>query len=145
MPLHRPWPIASHGHSSCFIISRVRAIVLTGAGKMFCAGSDLSVGFGDGKGRAADFRDMYVGAGGNPYEDKLMVRLQWWKSDIGDASLCKAYHRCPSGVSRGRRHDNDPASCHPVCLPNTQKQPANIYEVSAMKRVNMALSSHGAA
>lgn len=66
--------------------SRVRAIVLTGAGKMFCAGSDLSVGFGDGKGRAADFRDMYVRNRG--YEDKLMICLQRWTSDTGDASLC---------------------------------------------------------
>lgn len=39
---------------------RVRTIVLTGAGKMFCAGSDLDIGFGDGEGRAVDFRDMYV-------------------------------------------------------------------------------------
>lgn len=39
---------------------RVKVVVLTGAGKMFCAGSDLDIGFGDGKGKAADFRDMYV-------------------------------------------------------------------------------------
>jgi enoyl-CoA hydratase/carnithine racemase len=39
---------------------RVKVAVLTGAGKMFCAGSDLDVGFGDGKGRAVDFRDMYA-------------------------------------------------------------------------------------
>lgn len=37
---------------------RVRTIVLTGAGKMFCAGMDLDIGFGDSQGRAADFRDM---------------------------------------------------------------------------------------
>jgi enoyl-CoA hydratase/carnithine racemase len=37
---------------------RVKAIVLTGAGKMFCAGMDLDIGFGDAQGRAADFRDM---------------------------------------------------------------------------------------
>ncbi|KAJ5819009.1 Enoyl-CoA hydratase AKT3-1 [Penicillium riverlandense] len=37
---------------------RVKIAVLTGAGKMFCAGSDLDIGFGDGKGRAVDFRDI---------------------------------------------------------------------------------------
>lgn len=39
---------------------RVKVVVLTGAGRMFCAGSDLDIGFGDGGGRAVDFRDMYV-------------------------------------------------------------------------------------
>lgn len=37
---------------------RVKVAVLTGAGRMFCAGSDLDIGFGDGGGRAVDFRDM---------------------------------------------------------------------------------------
>ncbi|OKO97851.1 hypothetical protein PENSUB_9777 [Penicillium subrubescens] len=37
---------------------RVKVVVLTGAGKMFCAGMDLDIGFGDGEGRAGDFRDM---------------------------------------------------------------------------------------
>ncbi|KAJ6121201.1 Enoyl-CoA hydratase AKT3-1 [Penicillium sp. IBT 18751x] len=37
---------------------RVKTIVLTGAGKMFCAGMDLDIGFGNNQGRAADFRDI---------------------------------------------------------------------------------------
>ncbi|KAL5357079.1 enoyl-CoA hydratase/isomerase family protein [Aspergillus floccosus] len=37
---------------------RVKVVVLTGAGKMFCAGSDLDVGFGDGSGDPADYRDI---------------------------------------------------------------------------------------
>lgn len=37
---------------------RVKVVVLTGTGRMFCAGSDLDIGFGDGGGRAVDFRDM---------------------------------------------------------------------------------------
>ena len=39
---------------------RVKVVVLTGTGRMFCAGMDLDIGFGDGKGRAVDFRDMSV-------------------------------------------------------------------------------------
>ncbi|KAF9887244.1 hypothetical protein FE257_010372 [Aspergillus nanangensis] len=37
---------------------RVKVVVLTGTGRMFCAGSDLDVGFGDGKEHPNDFRDI---------------------------------------------------------------------------------------
>lgn len=37
---------------------RVKVVVLTGAGRMFCAGMDLDIGFGEGNGRAIEFRDM---------------------------------------------------------------------------------------
>ncbi|KAJ5666598.1 Enoyl-CoA hydratase AKT3-1 [Penicillium macrosclerotiorum] len=40
------------------IDSRVKVVVLTGAGKMFCAGMDLNIGFGDGEGSTRDFRDI---------------------------------------------------------------------------------------
>ncbi|KAH9221266.1 ClpP/crotonase-like domain-containing protein, partial [Leptodontidium sp. 2 PMI_412] len=36
---------------------RVKVIVLTGAGKMFCAGADLDIGFGGGEERVMDHRD----------------------------------------------------------------------------------------
>ncbi|KAJ5746857.1 Enoyl-CoA hydratase AKT3-1 [Penicillium nucicola] len=36
---------------------RVKVVVLTGAGRMFCAGSDLEIGFSNA-GRAVDFRDI---------------------------------------------------------------------------------------
>lgn len=36
---------------------RVKVVVLTGAGKMFCAGADLDVGFKNGYERVMDHRD----------------------------------------------------------------------------------------
>lgn len=39
---------------------RVKVIVLTGAGKMFCAGADLDVGFIGGQERVMDHRDGCV-------------------------------------------------------------------------------------
>jgi enoyl-CoA hydratase/carnithine racemase len=38
---------------------RVKVIVLTGAGKTFCAGADLEIGFHGGKERVMDHRDRY--------------------------------------------------------------------------------------
>ncbi|KAJ5925779.1 Enoyl-CoA hydratase AKT3-1 [Penicillium verhagenii] len=77
---------------------RVKVIVLTGAGRMFCAGSDLDVGFGSGEGRAVDFRDI----GGR---------------------VALAMHRCHkptvvalNGSAVGGWHDNDPASCCSVFI-----------------------------
>jgi enoyl-CoA hydratase/carnithine racemase len=39
---------------------RVKVIVLTGAGKTFCAGADLDIGFHGGQERIIDHRDRYV-------------------------------------------------------------------------------------
>lgn len=36
---------------------RVKAVVITGAGKAFCAGADLEIGFHGGKERIMDHRD----------------------------------------------------------------------------------------
>ena len=68
---------------------RVKVVVLTGAGKIFCAGSDLDVGFGDGKGKAVDFRDMY----GERWETTFkQTTLTLTLSRGGRVAL--AMHRC---------------------------------------------------
>jgi enoyl-CoA hydratase/carnithine racemase len=42
-----------------YVDERVKVIVLTGAGKTFCAGADLDIGFHGGQEKVMDHRDRY--------------------------------------------------------------------------------------
>lgn len=48
---------------------RVKVVVLTGAGKIFCAGADLDIGFRSNPERPAEHRDGYV---------LLILRYEKW-------------------------------------------------------------------
>lgn len=55
---------------------RIRAIVLTGHGNMFCAGIDLDIGFKGGKEKAEEYRDgIYHQSYKEPSTSKEEVRV----------------------------------------------------------------------
>ncbi|KAJ5673700.1 Enoyl-CoA hydratase AKT3-1 [Penicillium longicatenatum] len=92
---------------------RVKVVVLTGAGRMFCAGSDLGIGFGSGHGRAVDFRDMYVREH-EPQQLEIIANAiagsQWRSSRASNASMPQAYYCRFEWICCRGWHDHDPAS-----------------------------------
>lgn len=55
---------------------RVRCIVVTGHGSVFCAGADLDIGFVGGQERVNDHRDGYIVPFFSPFDFCLRVRVQ---------------------------------------------------------------------
>lgn len=109
----------TQAYKTVHVDPRVKVVVLTGAGRMFCAGSDLDIGFGSGQGRAVDFRDMYVKKHKPVSPPKLKLMLipsQWRPSCAGNASMPQAYYCRYEWICCRSWHDNDPTSGHSVSI-----------------------------
>ena len=123
---------------------RVKCIVVTGDGRIFCAGADLDEGFGEGVNgadaeRVQDHRDGYVGCfyccvGDVSQIASRDVRERDWVGHIdkeecantrniqrrtrspSHPSLPQAFHRRAARFRSGHRHHHDAAHEHPHSL-----------------------------
>ncbi|KAK0129192.1 hypothetical protein ONS95_001127 [Cadophora gregata] len=100
---------------------RVKVVVLTGAGKMFCAGADLDVGFKGGEERVMDHRDgwvifLFVNQVGN---SNLKDPNHWRPISSRNLSLPQTYYRSFAGLSCRSGHDYDSTSSNQVHSPSS--------------------------
>ena len=94
---------------------RVRCVVLNGAGKMFCAGADLDIGFKPQKEKelGVEHRDGFVTLTPLIKPSMLRMCLQWRKSLTSNTQLFKTNHRSDQRISGRCRNNHDTTSLHP--------------------------------
>lgn len=94
---------------------RVKCIIVTGAGKMFCAGADLDQGFGK---RGRTWREHRDGSeipilSTSPASYQILTTAQRRQGGPRHAQMQKANHRRNQWISRWSGHNHDIADDHP--------------------------------
>jgi hypothetical protein len=107
---------------------RVKCIVVTGSGRIFCAGADLGIGFGEGTSgdeaeKVQDHRDGCVALRCSFQKaNAVLTHMQWRPRNPEHLPLPQAHHWRFAGLCSRDRHHHDAADEHTDCVPGRENR-----------------------